>query len=146
MKKKFITVVAALALLVSTSFANNTTEPSQDIKTEFNRLFTNSTNVKWQMVSNFYMATFKQGEQYLTAYFNPLGKMEAVSRNISTTALPLMLQKGLEDRRKNNWITETAELVNNNGTQYYITLENANTKTIYQSSGSEWTVYKSSEK
>jgi len=92
------------------------------------------------------MATFKQGEQYLTAYFNPFGKMEAVSRNISTTALPLMLQKGLEDRRKNNWITETSELVNNNGTQYYITLENANTKTIYQSSGSEWTVYKSSEK
>src|SRR6476646_4170395 len=106
MKKKLIMVMSALTLLVGTTFASNTPEPSQQIKTEFSRVFTQSTDVKWQEVSNFYVATFKQGEQYLTAYFNPSGNIEAVSRNISTTSLPLILQKGLQHKLQNAWVAE----------------------------------------
>lgn len=146
MKKKLIIVFSALTLLVSTTFASNTTEPSQQIKIEFSRIFSPSTDVKWQVVSNFYVATFQQGEQYLTAYFNPSGNIEAVSRNILTTSLPLILQKGLQHKLQNAWVIESTELLGHNGTEYYVTLENANTKTTYNAPGGDWIVYKTIDK
>ena len=146
MKKKFISALVALTLLIGTTYANTTIEPTKEIKTGFNQLFTNASDVTWQHYSNFYIATFKQGTQHLTAYFNPMGGIEAVSRNISTATLPLLLQNGLHDKMQNAWVTESAELVTKNATEYYVRLENANTKTVYNASGTEWSVYKTTNK
>lgn len=146
MKKKGTILFAAIILFASTTFASNITEPTKQIKAAFNQLFNKATDVKWEALSGFYIATFKQGEQYLAAYFNPRGAIEAVSKNIATTSLPLMLQNGLQVKLQNGWITESSELSGRNGTEYYVTVENATAKTVYQTAGNNWSVYKTTTK
>jgi hypothetical protein len=146
MKKKVTVLFAVITLFVTTTFANNITEPNTQIKTTFSELFDKATEVNWETISGFYMATFKQGDQYLTAYFNPAGTIEAVSRNIVMTSLPLILQKELQDKVQNGWIIETSELLGKNGTAYYVTIENANTKTVYEATQNSWSVYKTLNK
>lgn len=146
MKKKVITLFAATILLISTTFANNSTQPSAQIQNEFNSMFTKPTDVNWEVVSGLYKATFQQSGQYLTAFFYPDGKMESVSRNISVSALPLILQKTLQDKMEHSWISEGIEMSGPNGTEYYVTVENAATKTIYYASSTDWTIYKTIKK
>jgi hypothetical protein len=53
------------------------------------------------------------------------------------------LQTELKKDHANEWITELFEMSHDNGTDYYITLENADNKTILKSSNnSTWSVYK----
>lgn len=143
MKKKLTGLFAAIILFASASFANDGTQPSAQLQKEFNRIFAQSSEAKWEKVSDLYKVSFVQGGQYLTVYFSPLNRIESVSRNISTSTLPLILQKEIHDKLSNSsWITECFEIFGKNGTQYYATLENANEKTIYHSSGADWVVYK----
>lgn len=144
MKKKMIALFAVTLLLTSTTFANG--EPSLEIKKEFSQMFTKESEANWQEESTFYKVTFLEGGQYLTAYYNPSGAFESLSRNINTGMLPLALQKDLQGKLQHAWVSESFELYRRNGTEYYITLENANEKTIYRSNGANWSTYKRIQK
>jgi len=142
MKKKLTALFAGTILLISTSFANADLRPSKEVQNEFNRLFTDPKEVKWEQVSDFYKVTFNQKGEYLTAFFNPAGKIESVSRNITTNTLPLILQKTMESKLRDSWVTECFELYGKNGTEYYVTLQNADNTIVYRSDGNDWDVYK----
>lgn len=146
MKKNLTTLFVALVLLTSAAMANENNEPSLQAKNEFNRMFAQATEVKWESVANLDKVTFIHAGQHLTAFFNSLGEFESVSRNISISTLPLLLQKGLQDKLWASWVSESFEVAGTNGTKYYVTIENANEKTIYSSSSTEWYVYKKSQK
>ena len=138
MKKRLIALFAATILLLSTTFANTNIEPSLSVQTAFNRLFKQPTEIKWEMLNDLYKVSFVQSGQYLTAFFNPSGRVEAVSRNISTITLPLILQKRIEDKLPLSWVSECFELFGKNGTEYYVTIENADEKILYKATGNEW--------
>jgi hypothetical protein len=71
----------------------------------------------------------------------------AITRNITTDALPVMLQSNLKKTMGNSWITNLFELSNEEGTSYYITIEDADTIVSLQSVNSkDWTIYKKSRK
>jgi len=142
MKKRLTALFAATILFISTTFANKNIDPSLPLQNEFSRLFTQPTEVKWELVSNFYKVSFVESGQHLTAFFNPSGKIEAVSRNISTAYLPLILQKRLQDKLSSSWITECFEVYGKNGTKYYVTIANANDKVLYMSNSDDWYKYK----
>lgn len=142
MKQKMIGLFAVALLLASTTFATKHEDPSPETLNEFSRMFTNTTHVEWIPVVGFYQVTFKQAGQYLTAYYNTSDEFVSLSRNISTTMLPLLLQNKLAEKLSSSWVTESFELSGNNGTEYYVTVENADTKTVYQSNGADWSVYK----
>jgi len=144
MKKKMIALFAVTILLTSTTFA--TGEPSSEIKKEFSQMFAKASEAKWEEVSNFYKVTFLEGGQYLTAFYNPSGEFESLARNISTAMLPLALQKDLQGKLQNAWITDSFELYGKNGTEYYVTVENANEKTLYRSNSTNWSIYKRIQK
>jgi len=144
MKKKMIALFAVTLLLTSTTFANG--EPSLEIKKEFSQTFTQASEAKWEEESTFYKVTFLEGGQYLTAFYNPSGEFESLSRNISTAMLPLALQKDLQGKLQNAWITDSFELSGKNGTEYYVTLENANEKTMYRSGSTNWSIYNKIQK
>lgn len=144
MKKKMITLFAVTLLLTSTTFANG--EPSLELKKEFSQMFAKATEVQWQEESNFYKVTFLEGEQYLTAFYNPSGEFESLSRNVSIAMLPLALQKDLQGKLQNAWVSDSFEIYGKNGTEYYVTLENANEKFIYRSNSTKWSVYKKIQK
>jgi len=141
-----ITLFAVALLLASTTFANKNGEPSLQIINEFNRMFTNTTGASWQEVSGFYRVTFNQAGHYLSAYYNASGEFASLSRNISTTMLPVLLQNELKSKLSAAWVTESIELSRVTGTEYYVTVEDANTKTVFHSDRTVWTVYTRSQK
>lgn len=141
-----IALFAAILLLTSTTFAKENIDPSLQIQKEFNRMFAQATEVKWEEVANFHKVTFMYAGHYLTAFYSPLGELESVSRNINTTMLPLLLQKSLRDKLTNGWVSESFEVAGRAGTKYYVTLENANEKTLYSSDSADWSIYKRTQK
>jgi phage-related tail fiber protein len=145
MKKNTIALFAAI-LLSSTTFATGSNDPILQTQKEFNRMFAQATEVKWQEVATFYKVTFMYAGQHLTAFYSPSGELESVSRNISTAMLPLWLQKDLREKLTNAWVSESFEVAGRNGTTYYVTLENANEKTLYASNSTHWSVYKRAQK
>jgi hypothetical protein len=73
--------------------------------------------------------------------------MIAMTRFISSLDLPLSLQTNLKKEYGNYWISDLFELSNSEGTSYYITLENADTKVVLKSGGNEnWNTYRKSTK
>ena len=146
MKQKMIALFAVATLLASTSFATKNGEPSLQIQDKFSRMFTNTTDASWQEVSGFYRVTFMQAGQYLTAFYSATGDFTSLSRNISPTMLPVLLQNELRDKLVNAWVTESFELSRNNGTEYFVTVEDADTKTVYHADRTDWTVYTRSQK
>jgi hypothetical protein len=146
MKTKMIALFTVAILLTSTTFATETGDPIQQIQKAFNRMFTNTAEVAWTPVSNYYQVTFLQAGQFLTAYYNASGEFVSLSRNVSTRMLPWILQEKLQDKLSNSWVTNSFELYRENGTEYFVTVENANDKTIYRSENSDWSTYKRSQK
>jgi hypothetical protein len=72
--------------------------------------------------------------------------MLGLTKNISFTQLPIFLQANLKEVQENTWITDLFELSNEDGTTYYLTLENANEKITYRSVKNEWTLYQKKSK
>ena len=145
--KKITALFAALLILSTATFAADGITPSEKLQKEFNRSFGESTEVKWEKVADYYKASFLQNGQYLIAYFDGFNNVVSISRNITVNMLPLMLNKSLDDvTSETTWITDCIELLGENGTEYYLVIEDADQETIYQSNGNSWDVYKRTDK
>jgi len=147
MKTRITTLIAALMLISIVTFANDGIKPSEKLQKEFTREFAQATDVKWEKVADYYKASFVEDGQYFVAYFNAFNQIESISRNISTNMLPLILQKDLKNKMsESSWVADCFELSGKNGTEYYVVLENADQKTIYQANEFSWSVYKKTDK
>jgi hypothetical protein len=147
MKKKLIVLFTALMLFSGVTFATDDVQPSEALQKEFNKEFAGSTEVKWEKVADYYKASFLQNDQYLIVYFDEFNNIESISRELSTKMLPLILQKDLKDKLAESlWITDCFELFGDNGTEYYVVLENADQKTFYQAVDNSWEIYKRTDK
>jgi len=142
MKKTITTLFAALMMISTVTFAQGII-PSENLQKEFTLEFAQATDVKWEKVADYYKASFVEGGQYFTVYFNASNKLESISRNIGTNMLPLSLQKDLKNKvSESSWIADCFELSMENGTEYYVVVESETEKTIYQADGFSWNVYK----
>lgn len=142
--KKFL-LIATLALLFTTGSAYATpvkNEIPSTVQEHFKRHFAQATAITWESAATWYKASFQLNGQYLTAYFGTNGRPIAVSRNITTTQLPLNLQGHLQEYLQQYWVTDLFELATGPVSQYYITLENADETLILVNDGGQWTTYK----
>lgn len=147
MKKRITTLFAALMLISIATFANDSTRPSEKLQKEFNREFTQATDVKWEKVADYYRASFIEEGEYFVAYFDSFNNLESLSRTINTNMLPLILQKDLKNKlSESTWIADCFELLRDNVTEYYTVIESADEKIIYQASEFGWSVYKRTDK
>ena len=147
MKTRITTLLAALMLISIVTFANEGIKPSEQLQKEFSQEFAQATDVKWEKVADYYKASFIEDGQYFVAYFDAFNQIESISRNISTIMLPLILQKSLKDKAsETTWIKGCIELFGEKGTEYYVVIENADQKTIYQANGNSWDVFKRTDK
>jgi len=147
MKTRITTLLAALMLISIVTFANDGIKPSELLQKEFSHEFAQATDVKWEKVADYYKASFIEDGQSLVVYFDAFNKIESISRSIGTNMLPLILQKDLKNKiSESSWVADCFELSGKNGTQYYVVLENADQKTIYQADGFSWSVYKKTDK
>ncbi len=147
MKKFILSAVFALLLAKSSLFAAEAPEVNAQVLNAFKTQFGAATDVEWSTGSNFYKASFLYNNNYVFAYYNTEGEFMATVRNISSVNLPMLLQTNLKQNYDDYWISDLYELAKNDGTAYFITLENADQKIILKSSGgTEWTLHKKSGK
>lgn len=145
---KKITMILAMALTVSTTFAftGGETVNSQALNT-FNSEFIQATDASWTVSKDFNKVTFTMNGEQLEAYYNKSGEFMAVTRNISTVQLPASLKKSLKKFMDNSWITDLFEITNLDQTSWYVTIETADSKVVLTShNGGKWSVFQKSDK
>ena len=145
---KKITIILALVLTVSTSFAFNGPEAvNNQTLTTFNSEFAGVTDASWTVSKDFYKVTFTMNQQTLSAYYNKAGEFIAVTKNISSVQLPANLKKSLKKFMNSSWISDLFEVTNYNDSSWYVTLETADSKVVLRSdNGGKWTVFQKIEK
>jgi hypothetical protein len=145
---KKIMMVLALVLTLSTSFAFTGEEAiNKQALTAFKTEFAGATDAAWTVGNSYYKVAFTLSDQKLFAYYNAEGEFMAVTRYISSSQLPLNLQTSLKKSYRNYWISDLFEMASNEGTEYYVTFENADTKIVLKSTdGSSWSLYQKSKK
>ncbi|MDB5252343.1 MAG: hypothetical protein JWP27_1512 [Flaviaesturariibacter sp.] len=124
------------------------TEPiSPSALSSFQTSFSAATDVAWLDMGTMYKVSFVMDKAYVTAFYNPDGHLVAVTRNLSPSTLPVKLQKALQKELAHSWITDLVTVTNEEGTSYFVSLENADSRVVLKSSGNrKWTFYKSEEK
>ena len=145
MKKILTTLVLAIAVVTS-ALANNE-KVKQEVLDAFNSKFSKAQHVTWETGYTYYKAAFNYYGNWMTAWYTTSGKFISVTRNMSSTELPLYLRNSLKNNYSGYWITDVVEESNKNGFSYYITLEDADNKFVLKSrSGGDWTLYSKQQK
>lgn len=144
MKKIIITLAVALSTLSSFAGEENV---NTRVLNSFNSEFASAKEIKWTAGKNYYKAAFIFNDQYVFAFYNTEGELLGLTRYISSLDLPMNLQSGLRKGYSNYWISDLFEVSNSEGTNYYITVENANTRIVLKATGgSDWNVYQKKTK
>ena len=145
---KKIMMVLAMVLTLTTTWAFTGEEAiNKQALSAFKTEFAGATDAAWTVGANYYKVTFTLNDQKLFAFYNAAGDFLGVTRYLSSLQLPLNLQSRLKKDCTNYWISDLFEVANGEGTTYYATLENADTKIVLKSvDGGGWTVYQKSKK
>ena len=131
-------------LISMSSFATEKVNPK--VLEAFKSNFKTATEVDWSVSKDLYKADFSLNGQYVAAYFDETGQLVALTRNISSTQLPITLQTSLKNDHEGFWISDLFEIANEQGTSYYVTLENADTKLVLKSEGTNWSHFQKQRK
>ena len=146
MKKSLFLATAAI-LFAASSFASPVTGPDNKKAAEvFSKIFVNAKSVQWEENSRFLSATFQLHGTYFSAHFSPKAELIGVSRNITSSQLPLHLFAELKKNYSNYWITELFEYATKDEDSYYVTLENADHILILKGRSDGFTTYKKTSK
>jgi hypothetical protein len=145
---KKIMMLLAMVLTLTTTWAFTGEEAiNKQALNAFKTEFASATDAAWTVGTNYYKVAFTLSDQKLFAFYNSDGEFIAVTRYISSLQLPLNLQGSLKKECSTCWISDLFEVANTDGTAYYVTLENADTKVVLKSTdGGNWTVYQKSKK
>lgn len=141
MKKLIVTLAIAVSSLSAFANTGNDENVNQKVLDAFKTEFTSATEVAWSAGADYYKATFNYNGKYVFAFYNESGELLGLTRYISPADLPLSLQNNLKKNYEGFWVSDLFESSKNDGTSYYITLENADSKIVLNSSGSRWTIY-----
>lgn len=136
MKKMMLALALFVTVGISAAFASEG-EVSQKVLNSFKQEFSTAVQVTWTTSADYYKASFTLNGLKIFAYYSPDGELLGVSRYISSLQLPLQLLTQLKNSYTEYWITDLFELSNHEGTQYYVTLENADSSIVLKSEGLE---------
>jgi hypothetical protein len=144
MKKIMLTLAIAIS---SVSVWAGEENVNRKVLDAFHQDFATATEVHWTSGSNYYRAGFVYNNKHVFVYYNTEGEMLGMTRYISSMDLPMSLQSSLRNDYNTYWISDLFEVAKHETTTYYITLENADSKTILKSvGGGTWETYKTSKK
>ena len=113
----------------------------------FNKAFSTAKEVSWEARSDYYKAAFTMYDQKIAAYYSAEGDLISVTRYISSLQLPLNVLTELKNDYSHYWIKDLIEVNNSEGTNYFVTLENADNILILKSTNSgSWKSYEKKTK
>jgi hypothetical protein len=144
MKKIMIALVIMITVMRTTAFANEIVK--QEVLNSFKIEYSSAKDVNWTVGDNYYKASFTMNDQKLFAFYTIDGEFLALTRYVSSLELPENILNSLRKQFKEKWVTDLFEVVNSEGTLYYATLENADSKIILKSGTGYWTLYRKDEK
>lgn len=150
MKKIILTLAVAfssMGVVLAGSVPGNPAGAEEKINEKvlnaFNREFKSAKEITWIVASNYLQAIFVYNDQHISAYYNTEGELLGLSRFISPADLPLALQGDLKKNHSDYWVIDLFEVANDNGTSYYLTLEDSDSKVVLKASdGKTWQTYK----
>lgn len=146
MKFLFVTLTVLLSVFNSKSYAEELKVSTVVLKS-FKNSFETAAEVKWSYNENMYKAEFSYNSQYVAAFYDENGYLVAITKNITSSQLPLTLQTSLKNQSEKMWISDLFEVSNEGGTTYYVTLEDADTKIVMKSAGTAgWSVFQKQKK
>jgi hypothetical protein len=144
MKKMIVTLAIALSTLSSFAGEENVNPKVLDA---FKTKFKAAKQVEWTAGTDYYKATFVYNDKHVFAFYNTDGELLGLTRYVSPVDLSLNLQIGLKNDYANYWISDLFEVAKTDGTSYYITLENADTRIVLKATDSNtWNVFKKIKK
>ena len=144
MKKILLTLAIAVSTL--SAFAGEV-KVNPKVLNAFNNEFKTAREVEWSVGTDYFRATFTYNDKHVYAYYDVEGELLSLSRFISPDDLPLALQSNLKKTYGNYWISDLFEVANNEGTTYYVTVEDADAKIVLKASdGKSWSNYKKVKK
>ena len=144
MKKIILTLAVALSTLCS--FAGEG-KVSSKVLDAFKTDFASAKETTWTANNDYYKAAFIFNDQHVFAFYSTEGELMGTTRFISSLDVPISLQAGLKKDYNNYWISDLFEVSNTDGTSYYITLENAESKVVLKSTGGDsWKNYQKKTK
>jgi hypothetical protein len=146
MKKLFIAFSLAFYLFVTIAFASDIDVTPQVLKS-FESSFVTAKNVKWSLVESLYLAEFNVDGQQISAFYDVEGKLVASARHIPVVQMPISLQSSLKSHTEGYQVIDVFELNNDDGTNYYVTIENDSKRILLKSGvNSDWSTYKKTKK
>lgn len=141
-------MILTLAIAVSTlgAFAGED-EVNPKVLNAFKTEFNTANDVEWSEGTDFFKAAFVYNDRHLFAYYTKTGELLALARYISPLDLPLSLQKNLKEGYGEYWISDLMEVAKGDGTTYYVTLEDADTRVMLKTTDTfGWNFYKKTRK
>ncbi len=141
MKKVLLSLAMFITLGTMSAFADSA-DVSPKVLDAFKNDFNGAKEVAWSAGVNYYRAAFTFNGNHVFAFYNTSGELLGLTRYISSLDLPMNLQRSLKKNYSDYWISDLFEVANNDGTSYFITVENADTKIVLKASGnSDWKNY-----
>jgi len=135
--KKMILALAIMAVTFGSTAMAHEKEIDKHIQQRFNKEFAGAADVRWSSNDQYAQVEFTYNNMRLYAYYNNQGETLAVIRNIYFSSLPLALQFDVKKNYKEYWITKICEVTTKDGTQYRVTLENADGTMQLHSNGND---------
>jgi len=143
---KQITTFALALLFAVTSFAKPVDSVKGEINASIKRNFKNAQILNTETKEAFTKVTFKMNEVIMFAFYSRTGDLLAVTRNITSSQLPMNLLLSLKNDYSAYWITELFEFTGDGINCYYVSLESADARVTLRSNGDSWEVYTSVKK
>lgn len=146
MKKILLAVVMMISVGITSVLAGEE-KVAPGVLKAFKTEFGNATEVSWIATDSYYRAAFTLSGQKVFAYYAINGDFIGLARYISPLQLPIHLLADLKNNHAGYWVSDLFEMSDNEGTAYYITLENADTTVKLKSdNGSDWETYEKKKK
>ena len=144
MKKLIIALLLSISSLAAFAEEANVNEK---VLTAFKSDFVSVSEVEWYAGPGYFKAAFVLNEHQVFAFYTQEGRLLGLTRYILTADLPIRLQASLKKNYNQYWISDLFEAAREEGTSYYITLEDADTKLVLKAgSDHTWTVYEKTKK
>ena len=147
-KTAALVMASVFTLSTTHSFAATTSanDENKEVKASFQRDFQNAHLVSTEVKDNFTKVIFTLNDQVMTAFYAANGSLLGVTRNIVSSQLPVNLLISFKKNYSAYWITDLFEMSQDSQSNYYLTLENAETKITLRSNGEDWDVYSNIKK
>lgn len=134
MRKTILTIAIGLAVF-SSAFAKVPAGINDRAVASFQKDFNTATDVRWDVTSNYIMATFQMDKATQFAYYDFQGNLIGVVHHILTSALPADLSKDIKKHYGCYWVSELFQITTEEGAYYYVQLKNADETIVLSTEG-----------